>query len=42
MGLHGLLSLVPLLALWALAVGLWRRLDRPSRGQMDTDAKTNP
>ncbi len=37
MGLHGLLSLVPLLACWAVAAAWWRRLDR----RMDTDAKTN-
>jgi len=41
MGLHGLLSLGPLLAFWVLAAGLWRRLDRPSSRPMDTGAKTN-
>jgi len=36
-GLHGLASLIPLFALWGLAVMVWKRLDSASRGSANAE-----
>jgi hypothetical protein len=41
-GLHGLTSLVPLLAVWALAAASWLRVTRPSRSAQIRPAVAAP